>query len=283
MSYKLLAPFDPWKSKLCTCPAKLSFNPYTGCNHRCLYCYSTYIPNFFNARPKERLLIRLEKELRNIKPETLISMSNSSDPYPEMEKDLELTRASLEMFKEKNLRVLVITKSDLVTRDVDILKNMKSAVAITITTLEEELAEKIEPNAPNPKRRLKALKEVKKAGIPAILRLDPVIPFLNDDVEEVLEKAKFVDHVVSSTLKLRADSFSRLSKAFPELRDKFKELYFKQGEKIGGSWYLKKELRWKLLSRVAEKCEELGISYAFCREGIRFKAKSCDGSHLTLR
>ncbi|ADC65161.1 Radical SAM domain protein [Ferroglobus placidus DSM 10642] len=282
MSYKLLAPFDPWKSKLCTCPAKLSFNPYTGCNHRCLYCYSTYIPNFFNARPKERLLIRLEKELREIKAEALISMSNSSDPYPEMEKSLELTRASLEMFKERGLKVLVITKSDLVTRDIDILKDMKSAVAITITTLDESLAEKIEPNAPSPKRRLRALKKVKEAGIPAILRLDPVIPFLNENVEEVLERAKFVDHVVSSTLKLRADSFSRLSKAFPELKEKFKELYFKQGEKIGGSWYLRRELRVKLLSKVAEKCEELNLSYAFCREGIPFKAKSCDGSHLLL-
>ncbi len=280
MSYKLLAPFDPWKSKLCTCPDKLSFNPYTGCNHRCLYCYSTYIPNFFNARPKERLLIRLEKELRKIKPGTLISMSNSSDPYPKIEEELELTRSSLKMFKDRDLRVLVITKSDLVTRDLDILREMRSAVAITITTLDEALAEKIEPNAPSPKRRLKALKRVSEAGVPAILRLDPVIPLLSESVEEVLEKASFVDHVVSSTLKLRADSYSRLSKAFPELKDKFKELYFKRGEKIGGSWYLKRELRLKLLSRVAKKCEELGLSYAFCREGFRFKARSCDGSHL---
>ena len=283
MSYRILAPFDPWKSKLCTCPNKLSFNPYTGCNHRCLYCYSTYIPNFFRARAKEMLLTRLERELREVLPGTLVSMSNSSDPYPRMEEKLELTRKSLQMFKEKGLRVLVITKSDLVVRDLDILKDMQSAVAITITTLDESLAEKIEPFAPKPKNRLKALKKVKEIGVPAILRLDPVIPFLNENVEEVLEEAKFVGHVVSSTLKLRADSYSRLSKAFPELKEKLRELYFRRGEKIGGSWYLKKEVRLKLLSRVAEKCEELGMSYAFCREGFKFKAKSCDGSHLTLR
>ncbi len=281
MRYKVLAPFDPWKSKLCTCPPKLSYNPYTGCNHRCLYCYSTYIPNFFRARPKEMLLVRLEKELKEVEPNALVSMSNSSDPYPKMEEELELTRKSLQMFKERDLRVLVITKSDLVVRDLDILKEMRSAVAITITTLDDSIAEKIEPLAPNPKRRLKALKELKKAGIPVILRLDPIKPGINDEgVEDVLEKAKFVDHVVTSTLKLRADSYSRLSKAFPELKKKFRELYFKQGEKIGGSWYLNRQLRMKLLSRVAKVCEELKLSYAFCREGFPFKAKSCDGSHL---
>ncbi|WP_456478920.1 radical SAM protein [Geoglobus ahangari] len=277
----LIAPFDPWKSRLCTCPPKFSLNPYTGCDHGCRYCYSTYIPNFFRARPKKMLLSRLEKELRKLPSGSLISMSNSSDPYPPAERELELTRNVLRLMAERDLRVLVITKSDTVVRDADILRNMRAAVAITVTTLNEEVAERVEPSAPEPKRRIRALKRLKKEVIPVILRLDPVMPRINeDDIELVLEAASFVDHVVSSTLKLRGDSYSRMVSAFPELKEAYRRMYFGEGERIGGSWYLRKDLRESLLRRVAEKCEELGISYAFCREGIPFRARSCDGSHL---
>lgn len=279
----LITPFDPWKSRMCTCPPKYSLNPYTGCDHRCRYCYSTYIPNFFHARPKKLLLTRLERELKNLPENALISMSNSSDPYPPMEREHELTRNALRLISERDLRLLVITKSNIVVRDADILKNMRAAVSITVTTLDEDIANRIEPFAPEPGKRIKALKELKKAGIPVILRLDPIMPGINDEsVEDVLEKAKFVDHVVSSTLKLRGDSYSRITKAFPELREKYRDLYFREGKRVGGSWYLGREIREKSLSRIAEKCEEYGLSYAFCREGIPFKAKSCDGSHLAV-
>ncbi|WP_457591512.1 radical SAM protein [Geoglobus sp.] len=278
---RLITPFDPWKSRMCTCPRKYSFNPYTGCDHRCRYCYSTYIPNFFSARPKQMLLVRLERELKSLPENALISMSNSSDPYPPMERELELTRNALRLIAERNLRLLVITKSDIVVRDADILSGMRAAVSVTVTTLDRDLASRIETNAPEPERRIVALKELKRAGIPVILRLDPIMPGINEDhVEDVLEKARFVDHVVSSTLKLRGDSYRRVAKAFPDLREMLRELYFRQGERVGGSWHLRKGIRVKLLSRVAEKCEELGISYAFCREGFPFKAGSCDGSHL---
>ncbi len=278
---RLITPFDPWKSRVCTCPRKYSFNPYTGCDHKCRYCYSTYIPNFFSARPKQRLLVRLERELKSLPENALISMSNSSDPYPPMERELELTRNALRLIAERNLRLLVITKSDIVVRDADILSSMRAAVSVTVTTLDRDLASRIEPNAPEPEKRIVALKELKRAGIPVILRLDPIMPGINEDhVEDVLERARFVDHVVSSTLKLRGDSYRRVAEAFPDLREMLRELYFRQGERVGGSWYLRKSIRVKLLSRVAEKCEELGISYAFCREGLPFKAGSCDGSHL---
>lgn len=277
----LVTPFDPWKSKLCTCPPKFSLNPYTGCDHRCLYCYSTYIPNFFKARPKQRLLVKLERELKNLPENALISMSNSSDPYPPMERDLELTRNAIRLMAEKDLRLLIITKSDIVARDADVLKNMRAAVSITVTTLEEDTAKRIEPFAPEPKKRIRALKKLKKSGIPVILRFDPVMPGINEEgFEDVLERASFVDHVVTSTLKLRGDSYSRIVKDFPELKEEYRRMYFREGERVGGSWYLRKSIREELLSRVAEKCEELGISYAFCREGIPFRARSCDGSHL---
>jgi len=277
MSYDVVKPFDPWKSEMCTCPDKYSFNPYTGCYHACAYCFATYIPQFFKMRMKKNLLTRLKKDLRKL-DSALISMSNSSDPYPPVERSHELTRKCIELMKDHDIRLLVITKSDIVERDADLLSEMRSAVSITVTSLNKN---PLEPNAPEPSQRIYALKKLKNDGIPVILRLDPIIPLINDRIiEDIIEKCSFVDHIVSSTLKLRMDSFKRIVKRLPELEIPFKKFYFEEGERIQNSWYLPSELRKSLLLRVKEKCKEFGISYAFCREGIEFDGRSCDGSHL---
>ncbi len=272
---KYIRKFDPWKSKLCTCPEKYSFNPYTGCAHRCVYCYATYIPRFWELRPKRDLLRVLRRDLESLPKDALISMSNSSDPYPPLERELELTRRCIEIMKDYDVRLLIVTKNDLVVRDIDILSDMRCAVSITVTSLKRL---SLEPNAPPPERRIEALRRLKDAGIPVILRVDPVIPFLTEDVApKVVERCDFVDHIVTSTLKLRRDIIGRLGRMMPELVMRIKRMYT---EHVRSNLYMPKDLRWKILKRVAEKCEELGISYAFCREGFDFKAKSCDGSHL---
>jgi|Deesub1362B_J571_1020462.scaffolds.fasta_scaffold00053_110 DNA repair photolyase len=278
-TFSVITPFDPWKGKLCTCQQKYSFNPYTGCMHGCLYCYATYIPNFYRLRLKERLLIRLEKDLKKLPENSVISMSNSSDPYPPVEKQLGITRKCLELIKEHDFPLLVITKSDIVARDAKLLSEMKCAVSITVTGFRN--AGIIEPGAPAAERRIEALKAMAEHDISTILRFDPIIPFINEDeVEEVLSKCDFVDQVVSSTLKLRKDSFKRLSSTFPDLTPKFRELYFIRGEKIGNSFYLPVELRKQLLGRIAQICDNMGVPYSFCREGFKFKARSCDGKDL---
>ena len=134
----LLTDFDPWKSKLCTCPNKLTFNPYTGCDHRCLYCYaSSYIPNFQKCRPKKNLLTRLEHEAKKLSGE-LISISNSSDPYPRLEKKMELTRKCLEILAKNRCKLQIVTKSDLIIRDIDILQTVPCVVAITVLTTDDQ-------------------------------------------------------------------------------------------------------------------------------------------------
>lgn len=273
----LITPFDPWKGKLCTCPKKYSFSPYTGCSHACIYCYITsYIPNAFKARLKKNLFKRLRKEVDKV--DTFISMANSSDAYTPEEKKFKVTRKCLEFFKEKNVPVLIITKSDLVARDVDILKDMKASVSITITTLDERKAKIIEPNAPSPAKRIKALEILNEENIPCSVRLDPIIPGINDDeIEEIVSAVSpYVKHVVSSTLKPRIDSMKRLRKIIEKIIDidSFK------WERIGNSFYLPKKIRFEFLKRVENACIKHGLSFATCREGYKFKAKSCDGSHL---
>ncbi len=269
----LISEFDPWKSKLCTCPKKYSFSPYTGCSHACVYCYiSSYIPNPFKSRVKKDLYRRLRREVHKV--DTYISMANSSDPYPPEERYNRFTRGCLQIFKENDIRLLILTKSDIVTRDVDLLREMRVAVSFTITTLDDDKAKIIEPNAPAPSRRLSALKKLNREGIPCIVRIDPIIPgFNNEEIEEIVEEIyPYADHVVASTIKPRRDSLKRLEKVI-NLRDY-------RLERKEGAFYLPENLRFSLLERVERICREYNLSFATCREGYPFRAESCDGSHL---
>jgi len=201
-------------------------------------------------------------------------MSNSSDPYTPEEEKLKATRKCLHIFKENRVATLIITKSHLVARDIDLLSKMKVAVSISITTLDNEKAKIIEPKAPSPSKRIDALKKLKKAAIPCSIRLDPIIPSINDEeIESIVEKvAPYVSHVVASTIKPRNDSMKRLAKVMNVAKYEW--------HRHGNAFYLPKQIRFKLLERVENACKEYGLSFAACREGYKFKAGSCDGSHL---
>ncbi|WP_353686160.1 spore photoproduct lyase family protein [Thermodesulfovibrio sp. 3462-1] len=278
-----LRPFDPWKSELCTCPPKYSLNPYTGCSHGCLYCYaSSYIKDFFHLREKKNLIESLKREIKKIPENSLISLCNTSDPYPPVEKIKKITRKCLEIFKQHHMRVIIITKSDIVLRDMDLLRET-SCVTFTITTF--KYYKKLEPNAPSSFDRFKAIERLSKEGIPVGLRLDPIIPLLNEDeVEIILKEAKNcgVRHVTASTFKPRWDSWKRVSRVFPEIAEKIESLYFRDGTKISNSLYLPESLRKNLMIKVKKICDSLSLTFSSCREGFLelSNAPSCDGSHL---
>lgn len=279
----VLKPFDPWKNPLCTCPPKTSLNPYTGCPHGCLYCYATsYIPRFASYRPKDGLLRRLGRE--RLEPGCLVSLSNSSDPYPPVEKDLELTRGCLEILREKGARVQVITKSDIVSRDADLLGRMPSVVSVTLTTLDGDLSRRLEPGAPSPKRRLWAMEVLRSKGVPITARIDPIIPFINaQEINELVGSACSAGalHVTSSTYKARPDSLMRIHQEFPDQAWALKSL-FSKGRRIGGSSYLPGEVRKRALETVAGACRKAGITFSTCREEMQDMPGdiACDGSHL---
>jgi len=285
---QVIKPFDPWKSPLCTCPPKYTLNPYTGCTYQCIYCYITsYIPHAFNCRPKEKLLEKIRKDIRKINKSLVVSMSNSSDPYPSIEKDLKLTRRILELFKRHDVRVLIITKSDLVVRDVDVLSSMRSSVSFTITTVNEEIAAMLEPYAPSPWKRIDAIRKLVEKGVKVSVRVDPIILYLNSnekDIEDVISAVAEAGalHIVSSTFKPKFDSWRRFEKRFPAISRKLYKHYFKLGEKIGASRYLPSSVRKKLMEKVRKIAVKHGLTFATCREGFPelHLAPSCDGSHL---
>lgn len=283
---RVIKPFDPWRGRFCTCPRKFSFDPYTGCEHGCLYCYaSSYIRRFHECRPKKDLLKLVRGDIPRLPENTLISMSNSSDPYPPMECELGLTRCCLEEFQRRNLRILVITKSDLVLRDLDLLRRLRCAVTLTITTLDNYLASRLEPSAPPPSRRLHAVERLSSEGIRVGVRIDPIIPHLNDEgVKDLLKEARDAGaiHITSSTFKPRSDSWVRVEAAFPDIAERLRPLYFEEGERVARSYYLPKPMRFRLMKMVADECRKLGLTFACCREGFieLNTGASCDGSHL---
>lgn len=272
----IIRPFDPWKSELCTCSPKYSLNPYTGCDHRCVYCYITsYIRDAFFCRPKKDLIKKLKSELKRIDTSKVISLSNSSDPYPTMEREMKLTRSVLQLLKRYGVKVQIVTKSDIVQRDVDVLENMRCSVSMTVTTVDESVARRLEPGAPSPAERIAALRKVKEMGVSVSVRIDPIIPGLTDPVA-VFEAVKFADHITASTVKLRPDAYKRIVKVFPDTMDRLNPLFV---ERKGNALYLEKGLRWGELAVLRELCEDTGISFGTCREGLKSE-KSCDGTHL---
>lgn len=282
---RVLRFFDPWKGELCTCPPKYTLNPYTGCAHRCLYCYiSSFIPKAFEVREKPPFFSALAKDLRECDRNLYLSLSNSSDPYPPIEEERRCTRRVLELCRDAGMPVLIVTKSPLVIRDVDLLSEMRAVVSVTITTFDRIKAQILEPGAPSPQDRLRACATLAQRGIPVVLRMDPVIPGVNDSPEEWLPlleaAAPYVRQVVASTLKLRWDTVQRLSAAFPRICETL-SLY---SEKRGNSRYLKGEVRFTLLSSLREIVHSFGLLFSTCREGFpELNDSICDGSGFLNR
>ncbi len=278
--------FDPWNFPLCTCPRKYSVDPYTGCEHRCIYCYITsYIKEPWHVRPKKDFLRYFERDLRNAKI-LPISMSNSSDPYPRIEKNLRITRGALFLMKRYGFPALILTKSDLVTRDTDILSSMPSVVSITITTINEDLAKKLEPMAPPPEKRLRAIEKLKSSEIRVAVRIDPIIPGINDNFKEiellVKELADIgVDQIISSTYKAKPDNFKRVAGVFKDNAEYLRKIYYEENEMVRGIRYAPRELRYRILKNMRDLSTRYGIPFSVCREGLNLNtAKTCDASHL---
>jgi DNA repair photolyase len=279
----LISRFDPWRSGLCTCPSKLTFNPYTGCDHGCLYCYaSSYIKGFGDCRPKKDALTTLKREAAKLRGET-VSVANSSDPYPRLEASMGLTRCCLEILAGSDCRIQIITKSSLVVKDIDLLSRVPSSVALTIITDDDGLAKILEPNAPPPSQRLKAAQTLIGAGIPVSVRIDPIIPTLNDQTQNLIVALASlgVKHVTASTYKAKPDNWTRLSLALPDVAEKLKPMYFEQGMRVGGNMLLPRDIRFRLLKGVRDLAVANGMGFGVCREGLaELNTATCDGSWL---
>ena len=186
-------------------PFDRSINPYRGCEHGCVYCFARPTHAFLGLSPgldfETRLLAkpdaarRLEAELArpSYRP-AVIALGTNTDPYQPIERRFEITRQVLEVLWRTRHPITIVTKSNLVLRDLDLLAPMAeaglAAVMVSVTTLRPDLARKLEPRAPRMELRLKAIRGLAKAGIPVGVLAAPMIPAINDDeLEAILEAA----------------------------------------------------------------------------------------------
>jgi DNA repair photolyase len=148
---------------------------------------------------------------------------------------------------------------------------------------DDNLTKLIEPFAPLPSQRIRAAQDLIKAGIPVSVRIDPIIPLVNDQPQKLISTLASigVKHITCSTYKAKADNWMRLTATMPQVAEKIKPLYFQQGKKIRGSALLPKELRYKILKDMRDLAGANGMKFGVCREGFaKLNTASCDGSWL---
>jgi len=230
-------------------PFTWAINPYRGCEFACKYCYARYTHAFMELRDgvdferkifvKERAAELLRHELKKVKRGEPIAIGTATDPYQPAERRFEVTRAILEeLARHSGLEIGIVTKSNLVMRDVEILRRLGERngvfVSVTVTTVDVELARKLEPRAPRPDLRLEAVRQLNLAGVDAGVNCAPVLPQITDrprDLEALVKAASEAGakHIYASGLFLKPCSAAVflpfLEAEFPALVEVYRARY----------------------------------------------------------
>ncbi|MDE5679165.1 MAG: radical SAM protein [Lachnospiraceae bacterium] len=252
--------------------ARNGMNLYRGCSHGCIYCDARstcyHIEHVFeDIEVKKNAPALLEEALRKKRKRCMIGTGGMSDPYLHLEKELCLTRRCLELIAEYGFGAAVQTKSDLILRDIDLLKQIndrtKAVVEITLTTADESLCKIVEPNVCTTKRRFEVLCRMQEAGIPTVVWLSPILPFLNDTEENILGildycKSAGVYGIINFGMGLtlrdgdRQYFYKKLDEHFPGLKQKYIKTY-------GDAYELSSPNSSALYRLFRDKCKEYGL------------------------
>ena len=230
--------------------AKNGMNLYRGCSHGCIYCDSRskcYQMNhaFEDIEVKENAVALLEDALKRKRQKCMIGMGSMTDPYIPLEMELEHVRESLKLIERYGFGVTLITKSDRILRDLDLLKKInektKCVVQMTLTNIDDELSKKLEPGVCTTTRRFEVLNKLRDAGIPTVVWMTPILPFINDTKENV---SGLLDMCIEAKVKgiicfgmgltLRDGNreyfYDNLDRLFPGVKEKYIRTYGNQYE-----------------------------------------------------
>ena len=269
-----------------------NMNIYRGCPHGCIYCDSRSHcfknPDFDTVKVKENALEVIRNDLRRKVKTGVIGTGAMSDPYNPLEKELKLTRNALELINAFNFGVGLATKSALVTRDADILRDIQThspvIVKFSISTADDELCKKLEPNAAAASERFEAMRQLSAQGIFCGVLLVPLLPFVNDKEDNIIKiltlahdsGAKFVYTYMGMTLRTgsREYYYAHLDKIMPGVKEKYMR-------RFGPRYTCISPNSKKLWLSFTEKCEMLGLLYDMKAITYHYKAGH-DSSQLTL-
>lgn len=220
---------------------KNGMNLYRGCTHGCIYCDSRsacyqMTHDFEDIEVKRNAPRILEEQLRHRRNPCMISTGSMCDPYIPVEEELQLTRQCLEVILKHGFGAAILTKSARILRDLDLLSEInrktKCVVQMTLTTFDEALCRKIEPNVSNTAERFHVLQTMRKAGIPTVVWLGPILPFINDNEENLRGLLKYCFHAgvcgivcfgFGLTLRLenREYFYHCLDRLFPDMKERY--------------------------------------------------------------
>ncbi len=249
-------------------------NIYRGCTHGCIYCDSRskcyqFTHPFEDIEVKQNAPELLEAALKSKRKRCMIGTGAMSDPYMHCEMELGLTRKCLEIIRKYEFGLAIQTKSDRILRDIELLDEInqtaKCVVEMTLTTYDDELCSILEPNVCNTKRRIEVLGEMQKRGIPTIVWITPILPFINDTEENVMQILDacadvgvkgIIDFGMGLTLREgdREYYYAALDRHFPGLKQKYIERY-------GNAYELPSPNARRLQQLLKEKCEENNMFY----------------------
>jgi DNA repair photolyase len=270
-----------------------NMNLYRGCPHGCIYCDSRsncyHIDNFDVPKGKEKALLILENELSKKKDHGVVGIGSMSDTYNPLEKEYEQTRGALKLISKYNFGVSIDTKSDLILRDLDLLKEINSKnnviIKFTITTPHDDLSKIVEPHVCPSSKRFAAIKELTDNGIFAGVMMNPLLPFIEDNEEDIkelvrlahLSGAKFIQSFMGMTLRenQRDYYYEKLDKYFPGLKEKYKRYY---GERYNCPVPDYKRL-YKVLTT---ECDKYGILYNMKDIIKAYKKEIKDNTQISL-
>ena len=251
---------------------KNGMNIYRGCSHGCIYCDSRsrcygFTHDFEDIEVKQNAVKLLEEALRAKRKRCMIGTGSMCDPYLPAEENLKLTHQCLELIDKYEYGIAIQTKSTRILRDIDLLSSInrkaKAVVQMTMTTFDEPLCKIIEPNVSTTKERYEALLQFKEAGIPTIVWLSPILPFINDTEENI---RGILDYCIRANVKgiicfgmgvtLREGDreyfYQELDKHFPGLKDKYIST-FRNAYEVSSP---NEKTLMKLLKKI---CDENGI------------------------
>ncbi len=251
---------------------KNGMNLYRGCSHGCIYCDSrskcyNMRHDFEDIEIKENAVELLENALKHKRKKCMIGTGSMTDPYIPLEMELQNVRKALSLIYENGFGFTVITKSNRILRDIDLLQKInektKCVVQMTLTTADEALCRKIEPGVSATKERFEVLKHMRDAGIPAVVWLSPILPFINDtweNISSILDmciEAKVYGIIcfgMGVTLRdgNREYFYSQLDKYFPGLKGEYIKVY-------GNQYAVSSPDNKRLMKLFNEKCDEHGI------------------------
>ena len=249
-------------------------NIYRGCSHGCIYCDSRsrcyqFTHAFEDIEVKQNAPELLEQALKSKRQKAMIGTGSMSDPYMHCEERLGLTRKCLEIICRYGFGAAVQTKSDRILRDTDLLaeinRNAKSVVQITLTTWDDDLCRIIEPNVCNTKRRVEVLEEMRKRGIPTVVWLTPVLPFINnteENIQAILEACAQtqVKGIICFDMGLtlregdREYYYAALDRHFPGVKERYIRTY-------GNAYEIPSPNRAELMRLFESFCRDHGMMY----------------------